>query len=64
MNTQTDTRNPAAVALGTLGGKSKSPAKRAASRANAAKATLALVAKRAQIRHNAEIEALLPKGNQ
>jgi len=38
-------KNPAAIALGRKGGKSTSDAKRAASRANAAKATAARIAK-------------------
>jgi len=64
MNTQTDTRNPAAVALGKLAKGKTSPKKSASSRINAAKASQAAIAKRAQIRHNAEIAALLTKGNQ
>jgi hypothetical protein len=64
MTTQTDTRNPAAVALGGLGGKRKSPAQVAARQQNAQKARLAAEAKRAQIKHNAEIAALLTKGSQ
>jgi len=64
MTTQTDTRNPAAVALGKLAKGKTSPKKSASSRINAAKASQAAIAKRAQIRHNAEIAALLTKGNQ
>jgi hypothetical protein len=52
MNTQTDTRNLAAIALGRLGGKSKSAAKIAAARVSVQKA-------HAQRRINAELARLL-----
>jgi len=79
MTTQTDTtsfadaayemakraeKHPAAVALGKLAKGKTSPKKSASSRINAAKASRAAVAKRAQIRLNSEIAALLTKGNQ